>query len=279
MKKNNIDFPVRLVVSYKEEAISICEMFNLQLLDNTNPFKVFCDQKKLIWLIISGPGKNNSFRATNYLSKISFPPPWSLWMNFGIAGHINEKIGNLVIVDKVINGTDKKYFFTGSVAKLDFPKSPLISLDKPIKYFYKHDRSLYDMEAAGFMRAVEKFTFRELICIIKIVSDNSKYPFNKNIVNIAKKIIRDNKINIKACILAHKLICKTEKNRFNKIKFIKEILESFHFTHSEKLLMKRNLTKWNICYPNSNPEEILKAAKSAKEFINILDNQIFETIK
>ncbi len=278
MKKNNIEFPVRFVIAHKAEAQSLCEMFNLVLHKNTIPFKIYSDKKKKIWLIISGSGKKNSFIATKYLSKISSPPPWSLWINFGIAGHRNKKLGSLIIVSKVQDDSSKKAFYPGSVVKLDYIKSTLITLDKPIKHFPKNSKNLYDMESAGFIKAAEKVTTRELICIIKIVSDNNLYPFNKNIVSSAKELITHKKEDIKICILAHQLIIKTEMKRFKEISYVEEILASFHFTHSQQLQMRRNLTKWSICYPNCNPGNLINESKNAGDFIKILDNQIFKTI-
>ena len=71
---------------------------------------------------------------------------------------------------------------------------------------------------------------------------------------------------------------KTEMKRFKEISYVEEILASFHFTHSQQLQMRRNLTKWSICYPNCNPGNLINESKNAGDFIKILDNQIFKTI-
>ena len=69
----------------------------------------------------------------------------NIWINFGIV-NINEKIGNIFLIDKIVdNETKKKYPFILDNCRLK--QKSCITHHKP-NYSYTDDLS--DMEASGF---------------------------------------------------------------------------------------------------------------------------------
>ena len=180
-----MNYPVRLVVALDSEAKPICSYFSLKLYNTEKVyFKIFHNINFNIWLVVSGVGNINAAIASTFLYFISNAPRWCLWLNVGTAGHYNKEIGDLYEIGKVSSNYDiRNVYFTGSVVNSKIPKADLITVNEEEKEFICKN-SLYDMEALGFIKTVEKFTVRELICIIKVVSDNKTSKTKENFLDM-----------------------------------------------------------------------------------------------
>ena len=168
---------INIVVAMKREALPLINYWNLKL----NSKKFYSNKKKGINLIISGIGKKKSEKATVYLAEKTNEN--SFFLNIGIAGHKDFKLGEIILVSKVTDNTTKYNWYPSLLCKTKIKKNSLITVRFPkIRYLTKH---LYDMEAAGFFNGARRFVGPELAQSIKIISDNKE----SSILNISSNKI------------------------------------------------------------------------------------------
>ena len=95
-------------------------------------------------------------------------------MNVGLAGHKAHKIGELFIINKIVDKQNNNYY----------PYSPTLKSVKCIscttydKPDFSYSDSISDMELSGFYHACNKYSYRELIHSLKIISDNRSETIN-----------------------------------------------------------------------------------------------------
>jgi len=172
-KKNEIN----IVVAMEREAKPLINYWNLK----KNTEKIFSNKKKKINLIISGIGKNKAKNATNHIADQTSIN--SFFLNIGIAGHRDYKLGEIVLVSKVTDNKTKYNWYPSLLWETKIKTSPLVTIGFP-KIKYKPNL-LYDMEASGFFKSARNFVGPEKVQCIKIVSDNKK----SSILNISSQKI------------------------------------------------------------------------------------------
>ena len=180
---------INIVVAMKREAKPLINYWKLKKREETK--KIFFNKKKKINLIISGIGKKKAEEATETLAKKTNIK--SFFLNIGIAGHKDLKLGDIVLVSKVTDNKSKYNWYPTLLWKTKIQKVPLITVGFPkIRYTTNF---LYDMEASGFFKTARKYVGPEMVQSIKIISDNK----DSSILNISSKKIEnwiENKIVI-----------------------------------------------------------------------------------
>ena len=189
---------INIVVAMKNEAKPLIDYWNLK--QNSN--KIFLNKKKKINLIISGIGKKNAEKAAKNIGEKTTKDIF--FLNIGIAGHKNYKLGDIILISKVTDNSSKNSWYPSLLWNTKIKKASLITVRFP-KIRYKSN-NLYDMEASGFFLGARKFVGPERVQCIKIISDNE----NSSILKISAKKI-ENWIQDKIIII-NKLI-----NEFLKI--------------------------------------------------------------
>ena len=175
IKKNEIN----IVVAMKREALPLINYWNLK----ENPKKFYSNKKKKINLIISGIGKKRAEEATTYLAEKTNNN--SFFLNVGIAGHKNYKLGEIILISKITDKKSKYSWYPTLLWKTEIKKAPLITVIFPkIRYT---TNCLYDMEAAGFFKGARNFVGPEKVQCLKVVSDNK----DSSILNISSKKIEN----------------------------------------------------------------------------------------
>ena len=168
---------INIVVAMKREATPLINYWDLK----ENSKKFYSNKKKKINLIISGIGKKRAEKATIYLAEKTNNN--SFFLNIGIAGHKNYKLGEIILISKITDNKSKYSWYPSLLWKTKIKKKPLITVAFPkIRYTTDH---LYDMEAAGFFKGARNFVGPEKVQCIKIVSDNK----DSSILNISSKKI------------------------------------------------------------------------------------------
>ena len=189
---------INIVVAMKREATPLINYWNLK----ENSKKFYSNKKKKINLIISGIGKKRAEEATTYLAEKTNNN--SFFLNVGIAGHKNYKLGEIILISKITDNKNKYSWYPSLLWKTKIKKAPLLTVGFPkIRYT---TNCLYDMEASGFFKGARNFVGPEKVQCIKVVSDNK----NSSILNISSNKI-ENWIKCKITII-EKLI-----NEFLKI--------------------------------------------------------------
>ena len=180
---------INIVVAMKREAKPLINYWKLKKRDESK--KIFFNKRKKINLIISGIGKKKAEHATEVLAKKTTIK--SFFLNIGIAGHKDLKLGDIVLVSKVTDNKSKYNWYPTLLWKTKIQKIPLITVGFPkIRYTTNF---LYDMEASGFFKIARKYVGPEMVQSIKIISDNK----DSSILNISSKKIEnwiENKIII-----------------------------------------------------------------------------------
>ena len=184
LKKNEIN----IVVAMEREAKPLINYWKLK----KNTEKIFSDKKKRINLIVSGIGKKKAENATNHIAeKTSIN---SFFLNIGIAGHRDYKLGEIVLVSKVTDNKTKYNWYPSLLWETKIKKAPLLTVGFPkIRYT---TNCLYDMEASGFFKGARNFVGPEKAQCIKVVSDNK----DSSILNISSNKI-ENWINKKITVI------------------------------------------------------------------------------
>ena len=167
MNKKNL----RLVIALNIEATKIIELYKLKKNSSyQNIFTIYSNLDLNIWLVVSGIGNVNTAAATMYLYQTSPKNNKNIWVNIGMGGCKYSKVGSIFNIKKVTFKTKEKVenFYTSSLINTRVPINEVINVDSTESSFVNKN-SIYEMEAYGFIKVVEKFCNRELICIIKII--------------------------------------------------------------------------------------------------------------
>ena len=110
------------------------------------------------------------------------------WLNIGIAGHGNLSIGDICIGGKLMDDLSNECFYPPQVYNHDIPVCSITTCSEPsIQYA---TGMAYDMEAHAFYKNASKFSLRELVQVIKIVSDNPDHPLDKSSTKEVRQMIK-----------------------------------------------------------------------------------------
>lgn len=161
------------VIAFMPEARPVIDHFRLVKLVNRSSFPIYHSKDKRLWLVVSGPGKMLSASATTALYHASGERAGMAWLNLGIAGHRDRDLGSLRWVNKIVDDSSGQKWFPPRIFKMGRRQaSALVTVDQPGEY--PGADSLVDMEASGFYPIASRYSTRELVQCVKIVSDNTK---------------------------------------------------------------------------------------------------------
>ena len=265
MSKKNL----RFVIALKPEAQAILELYKLKKYMTENKrFKIYFNPNLNIWLTISGIGNLNSSKATKYLYEESPKNKRNIWINIGMAGSNNYKLGKIFNVNKITY--NNRHYYTSSLVNNIIASSEVISVNRVEKKFLIKN-TLYDMESYGFIKEAEKFCDRELICIIKLISDNKKnIPINfvRNTKNFINKNLEEIEKTINAYIEISSKVLKERKYNLDLIQ------KKFNLTFSYRLIISDLVLKYEAVYTKEMLEKTINESKNIKELVDNLKNKI-----
>ena len=164
---------MNFVVAFKGEAQPLIDFYQLAKM-NDSPYPLFRNAQHS--LVISGLGRDRAVSATTALHQVTNKPNLG-WMNLGIAGHGSLKFGEAFIAGKITDDSKDESFYPPQIFEHSFAVSCLQTCFKPCSN-YQPDLG-YDMEAHAFYRTACQFSIRELVQVIKIVSDNPDHDLNQ----------------------------------------------------------------------------------------------------
>lgn len=174
---------IHFVTALPCEARPLIDHYRLKCSSRKTPFQIH--ESDDIRLIISGVGKANSATAVAYLQGITKTNEHIAWMNVGIAGHVNMEIGTSALAHKITDASTGQNWYPVFITKPNIPTASLLTVEQP-EQEYRED-ALYDMEAASFFAAANRFAPSELIHCFKCISDNRASPAE----HISKKIVTE----------------------------------------------------------------------------------------
>ena len=164
---------MNFVVAFKGEAQPLTDFYQLAKV-NDFPYPLFRNDQHS--LIISGLGRDRAVSATTALHQVTNKPNLG-WINLGIAGHGSIEIGEALIAGKITDDSSIESFYPPQIFEHSFAVSGLQTCSRPCSN-YQPDLG-YDMEAHAFYRTACQFSIRELVQVIKLVSDNPDHDLNQ----------------------------------------------------------------------------------------------------
>ena len=222
-------YSIRFVVALEAEAEPIIEHYGLKRIHEINLFKVYRNNSGHHWLIISGIGSINAAAASIFLYQYSNANKSSFWFNIGIAGYFEGPIGEIFLVDKILDEVTCQTHFPRSALTKNIKRDELLTVSKPREPL--STSCLIDMEGYSFFDVVNRFAFRELITILKVVSDFPGYGYTKITKNIASNLIGNILPDIREFVLEAEEISHKEFLRLRNPVSYTEVISTVSYTH------------------------------------------------
>ena len=160
---------MNFIVALSCEAKPIIDELRLTKQFSPTPFPVF--RNDFHRLVVSGIGKVAAAAATGFLlGSSSTKQEVQAYLNVGIAGHGTLQTNTAFIASCISDDQDKAIFYPPQIIDSDFEHSRLCTCSNPNQ---KYEKGLgFDMEAHAFYSIASRSTTRELIQVLKVVSDN-----------------------------------------------------------------------------------------------------------
>ena len=270
-KISNDSCSVRWVIALKEEAETILVHYKMKLISNKTLYPIFKNNEETHWLVLSGIGRHNSAAATSYLYTISKASKWTSWINLGIAGCGKGNYGDLCLVDKIVNNSSQITYPT-SIPKTNLHRMELLTTDVPITDYLNQE--LIDMEGSAFYDIASKLTTRELIGIMKVISDgpsNQINDLNKFKIN---QLIKSNISKINKVVLYFEKLSLHENKIRKKPELFDDICSKWHFSTTQMHQLE-SLTRKLIIFNDKNDiMELIKGCKNSSSVITFLKSKI-----
>ena len=243
---------VRWVIALKAEAKEIIKNYALERVA-TKPFQVYKNRDIDIWLVLSGMGQINAVAATTYLYVKSDASYNTIWINLGIVGSRNFKVGELVQIDKITSNEfrDNYYPSPATFKNNNIERSNLITVNKP-EMLFKSD-GVYDMEGYAFFSFAKKIASYELISVLKIISDIPGTDLSKiDKIGVerlfSKKMPLIEKV-LKNLLSLQEILLLQQRNP----NYFDEICQQRKFSFTQKVTLRKYLTQWQSRFPMRNP--------------------------
>lgn len=253
------------------EAQPLIQNFRLTELKQFNLFRIYQSKEKEFSLTITGIGKLNAASAVSYQHASLNTKASDIWLNIGVAGHINITIGEARLVNKITDEQTQASWYPQILFKSAYDSASLITLDKPSD---DYQDALFDMEASGFYQMAIRLGTAELIHSLKIISDNSEQPMSTINVDRVKKMIATHVITIESVLDSLKPLALEISSIISEQKEYKEFLEQWHFTQSQRIQLSRLLRQWDLRLPNDKIIQCVSKLKTGKSVLNILREKI-----
>ena len=234
---------IHFIVATNSEARPLIDLFKLKK-KISDKLQIYCNED--ISLTITGIGKINSAIGVVQTFYENSQKINNCWINFGLAGHKSHQIGKIFAIRKIYdNDTGQKIYPFVNSFKID--SDECISLGKENK---EYNTKIYEMESSGFFNACNKFSSKEFIQVLKIISDNNTESVNfKKNEQIYSLIIQHKKIIIDFTEYMKKIgtsiFGKNQKSVDDEfLKLFKK--ENFTFTEEKQMksLLKLYFTKY-----------------------------------
>lgn len=261
---------ISYVVALDAEAQPIIRYYKLKRAHDIAPFAVYKNDDKQ--LVVCGIGKHNAMVATGYLAGLSTAGSRA-WLNVGIAGGNVAGIGDMMLVNSILDQETGRCYYPSLCFDLELPQTKIVTLDKPDTDY--QEGSLYDMEAAGFFAAASHFSTSELVHSCKIISDNS----NQGVNEISKESVL---ALVESCIDKIDNVTQILINLANQIKpdqdaerTISLLVEKFHFTTSQQNTLRALIQNWVAINGKTGLSDLcLIEAKNSRQYLGALEDQI-----
>ena len=267
---------LHIICALKPEAQPLIDYYRLQLQPKAGAFQIYHRPETDSALTISGMGKSAAGAAVNATRDYFKSGKSDAWVNVGTAGHASLPIGQAVITKKITDAGAGQTWFPSRVFTTALPVHELLTLDKPGR---EYRTELFDMEGAGFFQAVTKFATLELVQVIKIISDNASQSIDEINPDLLSRLITKNLPVIDEVIQQLLPLSKKQQQLERLAEGFDRIVQSRHFTASQRHQLKTLLRKWNVLYRRETLgqaplEKRLAGQNSATQVLDYLRDEL-----
>ena len=259
---------MNFVVALKAEAGPLIQRLKLSK-QNSAPFPLFVNDEHR--LILSGPGKELSAKAVKYLAE-RHPQPNQAWLNLGLAGHGTLGVGETFLADRVL-GDKERTFYPTQILRNNLRSTALMSSASPVSDY--PEPIGYDMEASAFCANASPFSVRELIQVVKIVSDNPDHPIETFDRSSASTLIENSLSLILPLIAQLQQMSQRVEPSTELTKHIESVLSLFPFSETQHHQVRKLLRHArSVGLPAEETMNAAKEGQSAKEAIFCLHRKV-----
>lgn len=258
---------IKLVIhtALKEEAKVFLETYKFKKILAITSYNFYYDKLQKILLIIANIGAFNTISALTYAAAYFKLDKYCVFLNFGIAGHISFPLGRILQINKFSQENEIKNFHkTYIYKKLNYEITSCKTFIKPQNKYPKTD--LVDQESYHFIQSALKFTDIDNCFCFKMISDNSKTPFDRS---KTIKMLDQAKSELKIITDKILLFQNTYLQPYQNIDF-SDLSKNHKFSHSELIKVTNiieNLHNLEIPY-----KHVFIKTNSAKEIMQELEN-------
>jgi len=268
---NNRDNQLNLVVALPSEARAFIDFYQLHKLTEHTVFDLYCNHQQNIHLIVSGVGKVNSSAATTYLYFASGRYNHAIYLNVGIAGSADFKLGDCVLIDKITDDATKKSCYP-FVLKTSMPRASLITYDNECLDYTKP--CLMDMEASAFFQTASKFVNHEQVQVIKVISDQDVEAVHKITKADVVRYINAQMAQINLAVAVLFELSQNELQHTASSTLLKPLLNKWHFTSYQQNTLKELLRRWQVHCKDIDPISYCENCQNSKQVINTLNQHL-----
>ncbi len=264
---------LHIICALKPEARPLLDCFQLRA--RPDAAHIYHNPVTRISLTLSGIGQAAAAAAVARTQAQFNADKTHAWLNLGIAGHADLPLGQAVMVNKVTDAASGQTWFPSRVFATPLPCRGLLTLEQPD---HNYRQELYDMECAGFFRAVSGFATLELAQAMKIISDNARQSLAAITPALVKRLITQNLPVIKevtAQLLAlSALLQQLEESGPD----YPALTRHHHFTVSQRHQLHTLLSKWQALHPgDTSLTACLRHHNTATEVLRHLQEKLEKT--
>jgi len=265
---------INFVVALACEAKPLIRALNLKSAANYANFPLY--ENDQFRLIISGIGKLNAAIATSYLASVNKNEKNNVWLNIGVAGHMDADIGTPFIANKITDGGSNLNWYPIFIRLLVVKSTSLVTQDHAQKEFKPN--TLYDMEAAGFYLAASRFNTTEFVHSLKIVSDNQTSPAGYLPEKEVSQLIATNLEIIEQTALQLNEPAQQWQSISQAAPDYDKFLAQWHFTVYQQNNLKQLLKRWKTLFDDQPVwTQDVTNLNNAKQVIRFIEQKIMQS--
>ena len=246
---------LRFVVALPAEAKPLIRRYGLAHDPVSEPFRLFrgggdadrdADGNEVA-LIVSGIGKIAAASATSYLH-LAAGGGLAAWLNVGLAGHGSRGVGEAILAHAVTDVASGRSWYPPRVLDAPVPSDRLLTVDTVERGFAAD--GAYEMEASGFVSTACRFATSELVHCLKIVSDGPGDQPEKTLsARRAEELVEGRMEEVEAVGESLRGLLRELRERAVDPPELRELLEIWRFTVTEKLQLRRLLERRAVLVP------------------------------
>ena len=250
------------------EAKPLVEHFDLKKDVSAQPFAVYVNHE--ICLTVTGLGKSAMAAGVAYTQALFAKVEHPVILNIGIAGHKDHLLGDLFLIDKIIDIDSQKNYYPSLIFTPPCPTGSIQTSSRPqLNYESAH---LCDMEASAFYETAVRFSSSEFILCLKVISDNQL----STVENIQPK-------QVSALIAAHLATVESLMSRTAtqaelitspEPRLFEQLIQRYRFTVNERMQLKNQLSRWNVVTNHQFLDLDETGLRSARDVLRWLDQRI-----